>query len=436
YRVPVILCDLEGKTRREVARQLQVPEGTLSGRLTTAHRLLAKRLRRRGITLSGAALAAALAQQAAAAVPAHVISGTITVVASLAAGRTPACAVSAKVAMLASGVLRAMFIKKLSRVAVLVLIFCGFAVGAGASYWRTAAHVPGAESTAPITNNGVRRRVVDQRPTKAEKRKPRILLLAGAPGREYQFLHALFRREAQENLCEFAVYLQTADKKKGADQFDSFDVIIALDPNWAAIQKEKLDSLPKWVKEHGGGLVFVAGAVHTPQLAIPAFDADLSKTKAMCPVTLKDGRLHFDKMEHDASRPYALEFSKAARKFGFLKLDQGEDPLAGWNKFFWKDEKKPNGDAIPVRGFHTYYPVEKLRPTATVLASFVGPAASRIGDGKIPQPFIVYQRYGRGATLYIGASEMWRLRAFSETYYDHFWTQLAHFMTAVKQSGK
>src|SRR6516225_11110909 len=30
YRTPVILCNLEGRTRREVAQQLSLPEGTLS----------------------------------------------------------------------------------------------------------------------------------------------------------------------------------------------------------------------------------------------------------------------------------------------------------------------------------------------------------------------------------------------------------------------
>src|ERR1700731_4596533 len=33
YRVAVVLCDLEGKTRKEAARQLGVPEGTLAARV-------------------------------------------------------------------------------------------------------------------------------------------------------------------------------------------------------------------------------------------------------------------------------------------------------------------------------------------------------------------------------------------------------------------
>src|SRR5262245_19357921 len=41
YRLPVVLCDLEGRTRKEVARHLRIPDGTLSNRLTTARKTLA-----------------------------------------------------------------------------------------------------------------------------------------------------------------------------------------------------------------------------------------------------------------------------------------------------------------------------------------------------------------------------------------------------------
>ena len=54
YRVPVALCDLQGRTRRDVARQLGIPAGTLSGRLATARRVLASRLARVGVALSAA----------------------------------------------------------------------------------------------------------------------------------------------------------------------------------------------------------------------------------------------------------------------------------------------------------------------------------------------------------------------------------------------
>src|SRR5207249_1961052 len=42
-RAVVLLCDLEGKTRREAATQLDLPEGTVASRLARARAILAKR---------------------------------------------------------------------------------------------------------------------------------------------------------------------------------------------------------------------------------------------------------------------------------------------------------------------------------------------------------------------------------------------------------
>src|SRR5436190_2015036 len=69
YRTALVLCDLEGRPRKEVARQLGVPEGTLSSRLAAGRKLLAERLRRQGLALSGGVLGGLLAERAGAAVP-------------------------------------------------------------------------------------------------------------------------------------------------------------------------------------------------------------------------------------------------------------------------------------------------------------------------------------------------------------------------------
>jgi RNA polymerase sigma factor (sigma-70 family) len=130
YRIAVVLCDLEGGTRRDVARQLGIPEGTLSGRLTTAHRMLAKRLARHGLALAGPALAAALSPGAASAcVPAPLAASTVQAAAAVAAGQGAVGAVSASVAALMEGVMKAMLMKAL-KMATAVVAALGIVVAA------------------------------------------------------------------------------------------------------------------------------------------------------------------------------------------------------------------------------------------------------------------------------------------------------------------
>src|SRR5262245_1134642 len=130
YRVVIVLCDLEGKTRKEVADQLGVPEGTVAGRLARARVILAKRLTQRGVTLSGGALAAVLSQNAAlAGVPALVVSNTIQVASLLAAGRAVPGVISVEVAALTEGVLKAMSVSKLKAVAGVLMVVCQIGIG-------------------------------------------------------------------------------------------------------------------------------------------------------------------------------------------------------------------------------------------------------------------------------------------------------------------
>jgi RNA polymerase sigma-70 factor (ECF subfamily) len=85
YRLPVVLCELEGRSRKEVAAQLCLSEGTLSSRLAYAKKVLARRLSRRGAVLSAGTVALVLAQGAASA---SLPSSAVTTTAKAAAGRT------------------------------------------------------------------------------------------------------------------------------------------------------------------------------------------------------------------------------------------------------------------------------------------------------------------------------------------------------------
>jgi hypothetical protein len=147
YREIIVLCDLEGKTRKQVARHLSVPEGTVASRLATARAMLARRLARSGLAVSSGALAALLSQHAAAAsMPLVVVSNTITAASHFAAGQVTA-AVSVQAVALAEGVSKAMLLSKLKIATTVLMALAVF----GASVAALTQERP-AEKQPPRTN--------------------------------------------------------------------------------------------------------------------------------------------------------------------------------------------------------------------------------------------------------------------------------------------
>jgi RNA polymerase sigma factor (sigma-70 family) len=148
YRVAIVVCDLEGKTRKEAARQLGVAEGTVASRLARARTMLAKRLACHLPGVSAATLLAVLCQNAmAASAPAQLVSATTKALTLLAAGEMAAGSISARVTSLTEGVLKAMFLAKLRRRISLLLAIATLALGIGALTWTVQAQIPNQGTT-------------------------------------------------------------------------------------------------------------------------------------------------------------------------------------------------------------------------------------------------------------------------------------------------
>jgi RNA polymerase sigma factor (sigma-70 family) len=190
YRVLVVLCDLEGKTRKQVACQLGCPEGTVAGRLARARALLARRLARHGLAVAGGALAGLLAHGAASAgVPASVLASTIQTICLFAAGEAASGLIPARVAALTEGVLKTMLLTNLkvgtflALVAALVAV-SGLLEGTGAAKpvatGQAVQRPARAEPGAPQGNKGKK---ANPRPTVLKADAPVYRLAWGPDGK-------------------------------------------------------------------------------------------------------------------------------------------------------------------------------------------------------------------------------------------------------------
>jgi hypothetical protein len=273
----------------------------------------------------------------------------------------------------------------------------------------------------------------------APAKPARVLLVAGAATREYQFVRNLLLHEAGEGRAKLAVWLQTPPGrdapregveqgatllKKFPEEPQAYDAIVAFDPDWGQLDSDQMKQLKVWVEE-GGGLVLVAGPVNTFDVARKANDDKYKSVRMLYPVVLADSRTADANDAGD--KAFALHFPKEDPTTPkFLKLDpEGKGSYAGWDAFFYGVSEEHKGSVE--RGFYQAYPTEKLKPTAIVLATLGDPNA-KLADGS-EAPFLVAMVRDKGRVAYIASGEVWRLRAYREAFHDRFWTGLIGYLT-------
>jgi hypothetical protein len=255
-------------------------------------------------------------------------------------------------------------------------------------------------------------------------RRSRVLLLAGGPLREYRFLRTYLYRdrdtvldvllqsgvpgmaqEADNLLMEFPSDLETLFE---------YDCIVAFDPDWTELDILQMQALEQWVAEQAGGLIVIAGPVHTPQWAdVRRGDPRFDLIRALYPVVLySSGSPTLGLGRFGGETAWPLQFTREGLEADFLWLE--DDPLqseAAWSSF---------------GGVYGYYAVKDHKPGARVYSRFSDPTTAIDGVQPI---YLAGHFYGAGRVFFQASGEMWRIRAMDETYFERYYTKLIRWVS-------
>jgi hypothetical protein len=303
------------------------------------------------------------------------------------------------------------------------------------------------------------------------RKKIRVLLAAGAPTREFQFIRNFLVREVQENRAEVTVLIQnqagssgnltpnpteqiisrfptkldlsgkTIDPKEKQYNLNEYDLIIAFDPDWTEINQQQAEDLQSWVERQGGGLIYIADRINTFQLARIEPNSRLSPLLEILPVVPED--VIAIKIRAIARTPRRLylnpipdsDLLKIDDRDDVKKSDQPDDPVAGWERFFTDRDRysrvpDDKVELYPHRGFFSCYPVKEVKPGAKVLADFAD--IDERGE-KVLRPWLVLNSPSAGwRTCFVGSGEIYRMYAFDREYYERYWAKLMKYMSAKR----
>ncbi len=260
-------------------------------------------------------------------------------------------------------------------------------------------------------------------------RQTHVLLLAGGPMRDYQYLRTLLFRDQSMKLDVLLQSGQPGMSQEATNILDDFpstrqemadyDCVVAFDPDWKALNPEQVKALFDWVDQDHGGMIVVAGPVNAGRTAEGWIqDPDMAMIRRLYPVEFNQGLDTRSNVTYSSEEPWPLEFTREGLQAAYLWLgDSAIASQATWAQF---------------TGVYSFCPTRDKKAGATVLARFGDSRTAQGGTSGIPgsQPiYMAVQRYSASPVLYLGSAETWRLRRVDPALFEQFWTKCIRFVS-------
>ena len=274
---------------------------------------------------------------------------------------------------------------------------------------------------------------VAQQSMKVVRQRIRVLLIAGTASPEVQFIRNSLMRDQS---VEFASWLQSASDgyehighrplrrlPNEQKELEYYDVLVLFDPDMPALGQQWSEMITKFVGGAGGGLIYVAGEMHSQRLFATAALNSSDSTEFNWLKTLP--------VVTDPS----LYESSAEVRLGTREAWNLELTPEGANDAIFRfspDSSRNKEILVSLPGMYWHFPVTRSKQGAAVLA--------RHGDPRMQNQFgrhvlVATQLYGPGRTMFIGFDSTYRWRYLHEEYFDGFWARMVDRLGRSKVLG-
>jgi hypothetical protein len=256
----------------------------------------------------------------------------------------------------------------------------------------------------------------------------KVLYVEQYPRYEYRFIKTLLERESAQTRgnkgIDLKVFLIDADPEYAREdrsaltdfptkaELNQFDVVILgdVDPRSNAKLNEHLKDLADFVREHGGGLLMIAGQRNAPRVYRE------TPLKDVLPIDL--AAVADEPADRERTESFRPELTGIGRMHPIFRFDTNEST----NDEIWSR----------LREFYWYAEGYQPKRAAEVLAVHPSLAGGEPGRAKGPEgkhALVVQQFVGAGRCMFFGFDETWRWRfREDEKYFNQFWTQTIRYL--------